>query len=38
MESEIENQILGIKIVDRLNSGSQKDVYKIISKDYGRKR
>lgn len=35
MESEIENQISGIKIVDRLNSGSQKDVYKIISKDYG---
>lgn len=35
MENEIENQISGIKIIDRLNSGSQKDVYKITSKSYG---
>ena len=35
MEDEIEKQISGIKIIDKLNPGSQKDVYKIKSKDYG---
>lgn len=35
MEDEIEKQISGIKIIDKLNSGSQKDVYKIKSKEYG---
>lgn len=35
MENQIENQIPDIKIVDRLNPGAQKDVYKIKSKQYG---
>lgn len=35
VENEIENQISDIKIIDRLNPGSQKDVYKVISKKYG---